>query len=724
MMPVVRKKSLWIRGLCLIFALVCLCACSTTKLLPEGQYRLASNKIKITGDGGVSASGLYSYIRQQPNSSIIFGWNPALNIYNWSNGSGGGINAFWEKIGTPPVVFNPTLVDNSVENIASRLEYLGYYNATVRAEVSTRRKLADVTYYINTGQRRKIDEIVYDVPQGEFSTDFYADSLGRLVKEGSYLSEKALEEETERGAAYFRNLGYYNFNKNHYFFSADTLNPSKTILNYSIKGYTRSESPSSDAPIQKYHIGDVNISLPDDIRFNEKLLRNLNTIHPGEQYSEDLVNTTYNRLSSLGTFGGVNIEMTPTDTATIDCDIRLEKTSMLGFKLKGEVSSNSSGLIGFSPQIDVYHKSLFRGGERLNLGFSGAWQSKVGTNVSSTELGVSGSLNFPRAIGFPLGKNNIPHTELNATFNYQRRPEYRRSLASLSYGYNGQIGSKLFFQFYPAQLSFVKLYDVSETFSETLIQNPYLWDSFMENIDIGMRSVLYYTTDASIVPKSSYHFARFSFDLSGNFVSLFDRYLKTDPTFGEKLLFGLPYSRYVRAELSVGRTFRFGRDDSQALAVRADIGIGKAYSNSSALPFEKQFYCGGASSMRGWQVRSLGPGNSELTDIFTIPSQTGDSKLEVDLEYRFDMFWKFEGALFAEAGNIWYLDELKDAGFDSIAGDWGLGLRLNLDFILIRFDVGFKLHDPAREAGRRWLGPKGWFGDDGAAFHIGVGYPF
>jgi len=723
---VVLKSSKARLLLCCLAAIMGMWGCSTTKLIPEGQYRLASNKIKVSGDKEVSPSGLYSYIRQQPNSSGLFGWNPFLNIYNWSNGSGGGINAFWEKIGTPPVVFDSSLVSGSVGSILSRLEYLGYYDASVEAEISTKRRLANVTYNIETGARRKIDEIVYDVPEGEFGEDFRSDSLSRSIKEGDYLSEKALEAETERGAAYFRNLGYYNFNKNHYFFRADTLSPSRTVLDYSIKGYTRNENASADAPIRKYYIGDVQMSLPGNVRFNEKLLRSLNTILPGERYSEDMVSTTYSRLSSLGTFGGVNIEMTPTDSSKIDCNIRLEETSLLGFKLRGEVSSNSSGLIGLSPQLDFYHKSLFGGGERLNLGFSGAWQSKVGTNVSSTELSVSGSLSLPRALGFPLGKRekSIPRTELRASFNYQRRPEYRRSLASLSYGYSGQFGDKLFFQFYPAQFSFVKLYDISETFSETLIKNPYLWDSFTDNIDIGMRSVLYYTSDASIVPKSSYSFARFSFDLSGNVVSLFDRYLKSDPEYDEKLLFGLPYSRYVRAELSLGRTFRFGRDDSQAIALRADIGVGKAYSNSSALPFEKQFYCGGASSMRGWQVRSLGPGNSEVVDIFLIPSQTGDTKMELDLEYRFDMFWKLEGALFAEAGNIWYLDELKYAGFESIAGDWGMGLRLNLDFILLRFDVGFKVHDPSRAAGHRWLGPKGWFSSDGAAFHIGVGYPF
>ena len=161
-------------------------------------------------------------------------------------------------------------------------------------------------------------------------------------------------------------------------------------------------------------------------------------------------------------------------------------------------------------------------------------------------------------------------------------------------------------------------------------------------------------------------------------------------------------------------------------------GIGLVYGNSVAMPFEKQFYCGGASSMRGWQARTLGPGFSQLNQYYKIPSQTGNIKLEADIEYRFPMFWKLEGALFAEAGNIWEMalsnqDELVEPGAEfsvhSLAADWGLGIRINLDFILIRLDAGFRIHDPAREAGDRWVKPRDWF-HGSSAIHFGVGYPF
>ena len=505
------------RKACIILLVLALSACSTTRLVPEGEYRLASNKIEVSGDGKLGSADLSPYLRQQSNNYLFFGWNPFLNVYNWSNGSGKGINRLWEKIGTPPVVFNPQLVQSTVDNMTTRLEYLGYYDAEVIPEVTTVRRLAKVKYKVETGERLPIDEIVYDIPEGQFAADFFADTASVTVRPGDFLSEQALEAETARGAAHFRDLGYYSFNKNNYFFEADTLS-GRNILHYRVRGYTRNEASASDSPINRYRINKVSIWYPADLKFRESLLRKLNLIHPGDLYSESTVNTTYYRLSALNVFNSVNIEMTPVDSSFVDCDIRLGDSNLMGFKINAEVSSNSSGLFGASPQLSFYHKNLFNGGERLNLEFTGNWQFMPGTDVSSSELGVSASLSFPRALGYPLEKvkgRNIPRTELSASYNYQNRPEYRRSIAGFSFGYTGQIGNQVFYQFYPLQLDLVKLYDISGDFAKTLSENPYLWDSFQDQIDAGIGMTLYHTTDASIVPKSSYGFSRLSFDLSG-----------------------------------------------------------------------------------------------------------------------------------------------------------------------------------------------------------------
>lgn len=722
-----RVSKAGIKTACVLLVTTLLASCSTTRVLPEDAYRLASNKIEIQGDARLSSSDLAQYVKQKPNTYFILGWNPFLNIYNWQRQDGKGLSGVWKRIGVAPVQYDPSLVRSSCENIAGHLEYLGYYNSEVESRVEMHRRLASVHYVVKPGTRIQIDSIVYELPDNpEFKAAFTADSLNMTVKVGDYISEKDLEAETVRGADYFRNLGYYNFSKGNYFFVADTLS-GPTILRYQIRPYTRNESAQNAVPIQKFTIGEVRMTHSADVDFRDDILRKLNVITPGSAYSERLVNTSYNRLSALKVFNGVGIELTPTDSATVNCSIRLSDSKQQGIKADIEASTNSSGLMGLSPQLSLYHKNVFHGGEWLTVGFTGNFQFKPRSDVHSTEFGTTVGLSLPRFVGIPYSRfsgSYIPRTEVNASFNYQNRPEYTRTIAGFSYGYSGQVGRTFFYQAYPVQANFVRLYNLNPEFEKTLEHNPYLRDSYQNHLDAGLGTMLYYTTNADIVPKTSYRYARLNFDLSGNLMSLLNPVLKTDQD-GHDLIFGVPFTQYVRAELNLGNTWRFGRNDGQAVALHLVSGVGYAYGNSVVMPFEKQFYVGGSASMRGWQVRSLGPGTSMVDGYFSIPSQTGDFKMEFDAEYRFRTFWKLEGALFAEVGNIYNMQDMSARNIlPGLAGDWGFGARVDLDFILLRLDMGFKVHDPSREEGARWVTPRYWLKRDGFAIHFGVGYPF
>ena len=241
--------------------------------------------------------------------------------------------------------------------------------------------------------------------------------------------------------------------------------------------------------------------------------------------------------------------------------------------------------------------------------------------------------------------------------------------------------------------------------------------------------MMYYTTDASAIPKRSYRYGRLSFDMSGNVISLFNSAMPMN-AMGQHTIWEVPYAQYVRGELQLGQTLRFGNGDTQAVAFRFLVGAGYGYGNSTTVPFEKQFYAGGANSMRGWQARALGPGSVEpWTEYFLIPSQTGDFKMEANVEYRFPIVWKLEGALFVDAGNVWDLRrsvgfEGSAFSFDTIAADWGMGIRVNLDFILVRIDMGTKVYEPCRPADERLIGPNQWLKRGNYALHFGVGYPF
>ena len=749
-------RSVLVIAACLAAGL--LSSCSNTRVLSEKEYRLETNKVQFLGDpAGLSTSDVSSYIRQQTNNSFFLGW-----VYNWSNPrKDDWLNNSLRKVGTAPVVFNGNLLGSSRENIERHLDYLGYYHSKVQTWVDTIGKNIKVTYYVTPGKRVRIDSLVYKVPEGEFADEFAKDFKNIQVKKGDWLSEKALEKESERGAAYFRNQGYYDVTKFNYFFSADTLGP-RNVLTYEIRDYSRNESESNAAPLVKYHIGKVEISHPSIVPFREKVLKDINIIKPGDLYSEKLANVNYYRFSALRLFSNVSVEMTPADSSTVDCKITLGQSKLKGLKLNLEASTNSNSLFGISPAVSFYNKNIFRGGEWLSLGFSGNFQRKFGTDLQSNEFGITGSLSFPKFVGLPYSVfkgPNIPRTEVQLSVNYQNRPEFRRLISSASYGYTGN-DDNFYYQVYPLRATVIKVWDMSDKFVENLMSNLMLWDSFTDHIDAGLGAQLYWTTDASVIPKGSYRYIRLNFDSSGNVISLFNPWLPGDEV-GNKALFGLSYSQYVRAALDMGWTVSFS--PSTSLASRLYLGTGKGYGKSSAsVPFEKQFSVGGASSMRGWQVRTLGPGhNCYETGFFSFPSQVGDSKFEFDLELRQKLFWKLDGALFAEAGNIWDLwlpDEyqlvydsdgqitdiiesynlsFKEKVIDTIAIDWGLGLRLNLGFILLRLDLGMKVRDPSRSLVREdwmsdeyqvyssyWLKPSEWLGKNGCSLHFGVGYPF
>lgn len=718
---------------CFVMSMI---SCSTTRVLQDDQFRLAKNKIVIENDKKFNPNLLQPYLKQKPNSYFIFGWNPFLSVYNWQNGKGKAWDKIVTRIGVAPVVYDAEQVDNSKLNLENHLKYLGYYDSEVESRVKVKRRKVNVTYDVTLGKRYPIKEITYNLPEnGDFAAEFLKDTMNMSVKVGDFLSESALESETVRSSSALRNEGFYSFNKNYYFFEADTLTcPDSAILHLTINEYTRNETPKEAQPIRKFYFRDVNISYPKTLNIKEKVLRNLNTIVPGDPYSSTLVNTTYSRLSALRVFSSVNIGMTQVDTNLVDCTIDLSQSKMQGFKVNLEASSNSSGLFGVSPQLSYYHKNIFRGGEWLNLSFMGNFQFKFNDDIRSNEFGVGAGLSFPRFFPLPYRffKGAVPRTDINLSYNYQDRPEYTRNIISTSYGYTGNLKSRFFYQAYPLQMNIVRLVNLDPEFYNTLANDPFLRNAYQDHFDLGSGLTLYYTTNAESVPKESYFYSRMQFDIAGNLLSAFNPLMKQDSQ-GARVIWNTPYSQYVRGEITLGKTWIFGRKDGQAIATRLLAGAGYAYGNSSALPFEKHFYAGGSNSLRGWQARTVGPGLSPRDNSFVIPNQTGDMKLEANVEYRFNMFWKIAGAVFIDAGNIWTLkDDGTESGklsmisadtfAESIAANWGAGLRLDFSFLILRLDLGMKVHDPARE--QKWVGPDQWLKRDGYALHFGVGYPF
>ena len=699
-----------------IFLLLCLlpvAGCSVTRSLKDGEYLLRKNKVKVN-ESSYNAAELSSYVSQKPNSYLL-GVNPLLSVYNWGGDGSTGFKRFLQNIGVKPVVYDPSLVEKSIQNIENHLRYTGYYGSQVESQVSVKGRKVYVTYYVALGKRYTISAIDYEIPSyGTFKEDFASTMTGSTLSPGQFLAESALEAEAERSSQLMRNKGYYGFTKSYYAFEADTLaSDGKAALKMSIRDYALGDSPSAAKEHKKFTLGKVTISHPERLKIRPKVLENLNTLKPGDLYNEKEINTTYTRFASVGMLSGVNVNMVPVSDEQVDCGITLRNSRLQAFRADLEASVNSTGLFGISPQLNYIHKNIFHGGEQLSIGVKGNFQFKPRDNAYSTEVSFTSSIRFPQFIGLPnrlFQGPNLPHTDITLGFVYQDRPEYRRTVISTGLVYNGRWGKRLYYQFSPFRANVARLFEMDEDFWILLLQtNPFLLSAYMDHF-----------------------YVRFGLDVSGNALSLFNSLMPVNE-YNEHTIWSIPYSQYVRGELNLGKVFRFGKNDQHAVALHLMAGAGYAYGNSETVPVEKMFYSGGSMSMRGWQARTLGPGNAELFSMFTIPSQVGQMKLEANVEYRFPLVWKLEGALFSDVGNIWDFpraDEEDDGSFfhfntlgQSLGLDWGLGIRVNLNFILIRLDGGIRLHDPAREAGNRWVPVNEWFKGN-YAIHFGVGYPF
>ncbi len=726
---------MWRKVTIIALCLLGMAACSTTRSLGEGEYLLRKNTI-VADDPAFNVSSLGSYVGQKPNSYIL-GVNPLLSVYNWSGDGSTPFKRFLRKIGAAPVVFDSLRVSQSVANLKNHLQYIGYYGSKVSSQVDVVKKKAHVTYKVNLGKRYTISEVEYDVPEyGTFREDFLKTLPESTVQTGQYLSESALEQEADRSSAFLRTLGYYGFTKSFYAFEADTLGHDGTArLTYAIRDYALGDAPSSAREHKKFYLGEVTITHPERLQIRPSVLENLNILRPGQLYNEADVNTNYTRFSSVGMLTGVNINLDPVSEDRVDCTISLRNSGLQGFKTNLEASVNSTGLFGISPQLTYYHKNIFNGGEQLNLGLKGNFQFKPRTKAYSTDLSVSATLRFPQFLGLPnriFTGPNIPRTDISAAFNYMDRPEFHRTVISTAFTYNGRLGQKLYYQLSPVRINISHLYDIDTEFMmKLLVNNPLMLLAYMDRFDLGVSGMLYYTTDASSVPRTPYHYVRLSSDISGNVLSLFNRWLPVNED-GYHTIWNTPYAQYIRAELNAGKVFRFGKQDKHALALHLGSGVAYAYGNSKTAPVERQFYVGGSMSMRGWNARSLGPGTASDVNLFSIPSQIGEMKLEANIEYRFPLVSKLEGALFLDAGNIWDLPTAENQGGtvftfknlpQSIALDWGLGARVNLNFLLLRVDMGIRLRDPVREEGDRWVPTNEWLNGN-FAVHFGVGYPF
>ncbi len=730
----------------------------------------------MTDNKDVSISELKKTVRQKPNTRILGVARFHLGIYNLSGRNGEKrFNKWLRKIGEEPVVYDSFLTERSVEQLKLYLNNKGYYNAEVMDSVRFYKHKADVEYRISMGDRVRVGELSFRADSGvaeiySLNTPLYQivmrDTSHSLLKRNMPMDVDILEKERERVTELLRGNGYYNFSKNLIQYYADTVNVDAGNANLSM-GIINS-LPDSNA-YKTYVIGEIQVNMDYDpilagepeaevyakeMYGNYEVLYNKNLkIKPqvvlesiqfecGELYDVKKVVSSYARLQALNLFKFVNIlfqERTDTQGGLcLDCKIQLTPMKRQAYNVFLE-GTNNSGNIGVGGNFLYNHKNIFHGGENLRVSVWGALRKeklKENEIFSTTEVGAELRLVTPQ-FWLPVfrlaefRRDYAPKTFISLSYSQERTQFYRRKVASAKFGYLWKrTDNKWNYSFDLLDLNYVMMPNVDRAFIDGL-KNQYIKSTYTDHLILSANFLAIYT-DRAVNSTGSSNYFRVNIETSGNFLLGVNKLLgKKHSELNEERFYkvlGVRYAQFVKMD----GEYRFNHYINQAntLVYRLFLGCGFPYGNMKALPFEEAYYCGGANDIRAWHSRTLGPGGFRTEDNY--PNSVGDFKLEANVEYRFKLFWLLEGVLFADAGNVWNLKNYTNRPDTQLAPDFykqiavgiGSGLRVNVTFLLLRFDWGFKLHDPAQLEGHRFVLFDKNSGFRKPVWNIAIGYPF
>lgn len=723
---------------------VLFCACSETKYVPEGDYLL--DKVKVKSDPptkGINPSDMKAYVRQVGNSRWFSAVKIPLATYSLSGrDTTKWINRMLRSIGEAPVLYDSASTRRSMADLQMQLVNMGYLRASVDAMTKSKKKKVDVTYFLHPGQPYYIRHVDYVVQDSAIASHLRLDlEQNRQLKQGMLFSVANLDGERKRITQLLNNLGYYRFNKEYISFEADSVG--KQDIDVVLILRKQRLSNGQEAPHQRYHVRNVVFESGDRedsvIHLRQGVLRRNTYVKEGDYYSADDLQNTYNHFGRLGAVRYTNITWKEQpDSNLLDCQIQVStnKPSTISFQPEG---TNTAGDLGFAASLTYQNRNLFKGSENLSIELRGAYEAIKGlegySNHNFLEYSLGTKLTFPSFIapflssGFRRRVNAT--SQVSLLYDLQNRPEFHRRVFSVGWRYRwNDPRHHDTYRLDLLDLNYISMPWISDTFKKEYLDNTTSRNAILrynyENLFIMKFGVGYAYNNGIIAIKAN---AETAGNLLGLMAKSFGFHRDND---GRYTFLDVAYAQYLKVDLDVTRTINF--DYYNQLVFHAGLGIAYPYGNSTILPFEKRYFSGGANSVRGWSVRSLGPGKYISRDgRIDFINQTGDMKLDFNVEYRAHLFWKLGMALFADAGNIWTLrnyDEQPGGQFKftqflkQMAVSYGLGFRFNFDYFVLRFDMGMKAINPAYEEGDdRFpiVHPK--LSRD-FAFHFAVGLPF
>jgi outer membrane protein assembly factor BamA len=774
-MPKIRLQYI-ILSLLGIFLIL---GCNTTKYVSEDRYMLSDVKLDVDSKQ-INKDELKSYIKQKENLKILWVFKFYLWMYNLSNPQKE--KSLLRKIGEPPVIFDEMLKDKSKLQMERYLNNKGYYQAKVSDEVLFKNKKAKIKYIVQPGTPYTIRELTIQTSD-TLIYRYVDDAKGEsLLNKGDLFDVDLLNKERSRVTEMLQNQGFFRFSEDFIHFNVDTSlmsmqadvemvisNPIKVSASDSVRHHDRYFVKDYLVYIFKPQKGINTVSIQDlkdsstiegyhfifdeEIPIKEKTILKAIDILPEKIYRRSREERSYNNFYSLRQFKYVNIQFSDHPEVSDSTKKWLRGNIYLPMQLRQNYSidiegTNSSGNLGIAGNLNFQNRNLFRGGEILDLNIKGATERQVAIIDKQSkefvinEFGTTAKLSIPGFI-FPIDEKNLrlyslPFTTFSASYNFQERPDYTRAIFNASFGYQWRKSLYLRHYFNLVDLNAVQIYRLDSA-SFNSIQDLYIKSSYTDHIISGANYSFIYNTQESR-RKIDYHYLRMNFESAGNLLWLLstltgmESHTVDDPIPGFSPLyykiFNTRYAQYLKGDFEYRYGYRF--DKFNSIATRSFFGIVIPYGNFNVTPFERRYFTGGANGVRAWQVRNLGPG-SYVAGPEEYPNQSADIKIEANVEYRFSLFWRFEGAIFLDAGNVWAINQADNRPgavfkfnkfYDEFAVGTGIGLRFVTNFFTVRTDLGVKLRDPAQESGLRWIPGNRSYRSSDFNINIAIGYPF
>ena len=765
-------------------------SCRTTMTLNEEEYLLKKNTIELTTKReGLNTDNLYSIARPKPTKRFL-GVMP-MKIWFYNLGNRGKESSKFRKwlrtsAGEKPTVYDSLTVAKSADEMEQYLNKSGYYGSDVRVKVNKEDQRAWVTYIITPAPPYKIREIKYPIQDTLLLGYILEYEQQSKLKAGDIFDIYKLDDKREGIKEFLRDNGYYYFSRNYIYYEADTTPGDRMVdifLNVKRELGKELEGTRKEIPHSRYFINQIlidpdfepsrqdeknydtiRVMLPaaskgdsgspyyflDDgyIRVKPKSIAQSIFLRQGDPFSTTDVKKTRRRIQEIGLFGYAGIQFKEAENPRNDslkwlnCTIEIQQRKLNAFTVETE-GTNNGGRPGVAAIFSYQNYNLFRRAEIFQFRLRGAleFQSTLagqapeqteGELFSTVETGGEISIIFPRFI-IPIGQEKFPKyfrpkSILKMGLNYERRPQYFRTISNFNFGYEWRESDFKRHSLYPVDLNIVDV-NMKPEFAEIVENEPNdrIRNQYIDHMILAL-NYSYTFNNQELNKLKNFWYFRGVVEPAGNLIHLLKGTLGAErDSAGHYSLFSIRYAQYIRTQYDIRFYNLINRDNS--LVYRLFMGIGIPYGNSSVLPLEKGFYGGGANGMRGWPLRLLGPGAySNPDDRF---DRMGDIQLEGNVEYRFPIYRFFEGGLFIDAGNIWLLSpndsypggefHLNDF-FREIAMDAGFGLRLNFDFFIVRLDAAVPVRDPSEAAGQRWVFNKFQFKD--IILNLGIGYPF